>query len=66
MPVFMWIAVGAAVALAMSTVLGLGLAAVLRAVGREVHQLLDSDLCTLAPTVRTNAARATGPARVRP
>jgi hypothetical protein len=63
MPVLMWIAVGAAVVLAMSTVLGLGLAAVLRAVGREVDELLDNDLWTLAPTVRTSAPRPTGRAR---
>jgi hypothetical protein len=61
MPMLMWIAIGAAVVLGMSTVLGLGLAAVLRAVGREVDELLESDLWTLAPTVRTNAPRAYGP-----
>jgi hypothetical protein len=61
MPMLMWMAIGAAVVLGMSTVLGLGLAAVLRAVGREVDELLESDLWTLAPTVRTNAPRAYGP-----
>jgi hypothetical protein len=61
MPVLMWIAIGAAVVLALSTVLGLGLAAVLRAVGREVDELLESDLWTLGPTVRRHAPRPTGP-----
>jgi hypothetical protein len=60
MPMLMWIAIGAAVVLTMSTVFGLGLAAVLRAVGREVDDL-ENDLWTLAPIVRTNAPRATGP-----
>jgi hypothetical protein len=61
MPMLMWIAIGAAVVFAMSTVLGLGLAAVLRGVGREVDELLENDLWTLAPIVRTNTPRTTGP-----
>lgn len=66
MPMLMWISIAAAVVLAMSMVLGLGLAAVLRAVGREVDELLDSELWTLAPTMRTNAPRATGPREYGP
>jgi hypothetical protein len=66
MPMLMWIAIGAAVVFAMSTVLGLGLAAVLRGVGREVDELLENDLWTLAPIVRTNIPRATEPRAYRP
>ena len=66
MPMLTWMAIGAAAVLAMSTVLGLGFAAVLRAVGREVDELLESDLWTVAPPVRTNAPRATGPAAYGP
>jgi hypothetical protein len=61
MPTLMWIAIGAAVVLVMSTVLGLVLAAALRAVGREVDDLLDTDFWTLAPTVRTSAPPPTAP-----
>jgi hypothetical protein len=57
----MWIAIGAAVVLVMSTIFGLGLATVLRAVGREVDELLENDLWTLAPIVRTDAPPATRP-----
>jgi hypothetical protein len=61
MPVLMWIAIGAAVALTMATVLALGLAAVLRAIGGEVEELLESDFWTLAPIARANIPRATAP-----
>ena len=64
MPMLIWIAIGAAFVLAMSTTLGLGLAAVLRAVGREVDELLEDDLWAVAPIVRTNGPRDR-PTRVR-
>jgi hypothetical protein len=57
----MWIAIGATFALAISTVLGLAFAAVLRAVGREVDELLENDLWTLTPIVSTNIPQATEP-----
>ena len=65
MRMLMWMAIGAAAVLAMSTVLGLGFAAVLRAVGREVDELLESDLWTVAPPVRTERPARDRPGRVR-
>jgi hypothetical protein len=54
----MWIAIAAAAALCLSAIVSLGLGAVLGMIGRDVGELFESELWTVAPTARAKAQRS--------
>jgi hypothetical protein len=53
-----WIAIVAAAALCLSALVSLGLGAVLGMIGRDVGELFESELWTVAPTARAKAQRS--------
>jgi len=56
--VLLWIAIGTVAALGLSALLSLALGAILGMIGRDLGELVEADLWSVAPPARAPARRA--------
>lgn len=59
MPLWTWVGIGAVCLLALSTLVGLAVAAILGSIGREITDLLDVDSWRAAPLTRLRESAGT-------
>jgi hypothetical protein len=55
---FIWIAIGSVTALGLSTLVSVALGATLGMIGRDLGELFEADLWSVAPPARANGPRA--------